>query len=269
VRVSRSILLLSAFVLFGVSANAGSIFAAIAGSSNFFGTIDTTTGVFSNIATQPATVFGMGFNGNGTLYGTDDASPSAGVYQIDPGTGALNPLGTVPDTTEGGTVGSDGLIYSVGAGGNANFFTIDPVTLVVHIINDNLGFQSDGLAVFLDGIFYTDILSSDGNDQLEAVDPVTGIATPVGTGLGVFIFSGVNVNGVIYAAGGDGNLYTINTATGIATLDVAITGVIGNVDALAFNSIPEPSTGMLASLGFVLAGAAVAIRSRRRRARRS
>jgi hypothetical protein len=264
VRGSRFILLLSAFGLFGALANAGSIYAAIVGSSNFFGTIDTTTGVFTQITTQTPAIFGMGFTGNGTLYGTDDANP-AGVYQITPASGALNSLGTVPDTTEGGTVGSDGLIYSVGSGANANFFTINPVTLVVNVINANLGFQSDGLAVFLGGVYYTDINSA-GNDQLEAVNPVTGIATPVGTGLGVSIFSGVNVNGVIYGAGSDGNLYTIDTTTGIATLDVAITGVTGSVDALAFNSIPEPSTGMLAGLGFVLAGAAVGIRSRRRRA---
>jgi len=263
------ILLLSAFGLFGVSATAGSIlYAAIAGSSNFFGTIDTTTGVFTETTTQTPKLFGMGFNGNGTLYGTDSAN-SAGVYQITPQTGGLTPLGTVPDATVGSTVGSDGLIYSIGGGTSANFFTINPVTLAVHIINANLGFQTDGLAVFSGGVFYTDINSTNASDVLEAVDPVTGVAMPVGTGLGIPIFSGVNVNGVIYAAGTDGNLYTIDTAAGVATLDVAITGVSGNVDALAFNSTPEPSTGMLAGLGFVLAGTAAAIRSRRRLPRRS
>jgi hypothetical protein len=133
------------------------------------------------------------------------------------------------------------------------------------MINFHLGFASDGLAVFANGTFYTDANVS-GIDILEAVDPGTGIATAVGSGLeglGVGIFSGANADGTIYAGGNAGKLYTIDLSTGVATLDVAITGGSGDVDALAFET-PEPSTAMLASLGIALAGLVSAIRRSRR-----
>jgi len=258
-----SILLLLCTGLFGMSTSGATLYAVLAGSPNIFGTVDTITGVFDPIGPETHTLFGMGFAPNGTLYGTDDSNP-AEVYQVDPFSGIPTDLGHSSDSAIGSTVGSDGLLYAVDQNGpGAAFYTIDPNTLAVHVINPDLGFISDGLAVFANGIFYTDALIG-GTDVLEAVDPGTGHATAIGSGFDVGIFAGANVDGTIYAGSNTGYLYTIDTATGAAAQAFKITGGSGDVDALAFNSAPEPSTSVLASLGIALAGLVSAIRRSRR-----
>jgi hypothetical protein len=250
--------LLACAGLFVASASGDTLYAVLSGTSDVFGILDPITGVFTPLGTSP-NVFGMGFAPNGTMYATDSANP-AGVYQVDPLTGNLTNLGSSTSTTTGSTVGSNGLVYAVNSDSSAIFYTIDPTTLVVNVISSGLGFSSDGLAVFANGTFYTDAIIS-GVDTLEAVDPVSGIATQIGSGFGVQIFAGANMNGTIYGGAADGNLYTIDLTTGLATLDVAITGGSGNLDALA--SVPEPSTAMLAGAGIALIGLVFAVRRRR------
>jgi hypothetical protein len=245
----RAGFLLSCTVLIGATASAATVYAVLDNAgTNTYGTLDTGTGVFNPIAIQTPNLYGMGFAPNGNLYGTDSAT-NAGVYQVDPLTGNLTSLGTSANSVIGSTVGSDGLIYAVSQDTSGIFYTINPTTVATNVIN-TFGFQSDGLAVFADGIFYTDLMGSTG-DTLEAVDPVTGVATAVGNGLGAQIFAGVDVNGTIYGGDGAGNLYTINLSTGVATLIAAITGATGSLDALAFQPVPEPSTASLAGIAFV------------------
>ncbi len=254
----RSVFLLLCAGLFAVSAPGATLYAVLAGSPNIFGTVDTGTGAFNPIGPQTPTLFGMGFAPNGTLYGTDGL-PDAEVYQVDRFSGNAVPLGQTSDSTIGSTVGSDGLIYAVNAQSNAAFYTIDPTTRAVNPIS-HLGFASDGLAVFDNGTFYTDA-NIGGIDFLVAVDPGTGSATQIpGSGLGVAIFDGANVDGTIYAGGSTG-LYTIDPTTGVATSVATFTG--GGVNALAFNSAPEPSTAVLAGLGIALVGLVFAIRRSR------
>lgn len=231
--------------LIAATASADTLYAVFGyARTNTYGTLDTVTGDFTPISSQGPQLFGMGFAPNGNLYGTDNVVP-AGVYQIDPLTGALTNLGSSTDSVVGSTVGSDGLIYAASQASNADFFTIDPNTLATNIIS-SLGFTSNGLAVFANGFFYTDNLNT---DTLERVDPITGIATVIGTGLGVQIISAVNANGTIYGGSFDGNLYTIDLSTGVATLDVAINGANGGLlNALAFTAVPEPSTFLLGGI---------------------
>ncbi|HEV1285361.1 MAG TPA: hypothetical protein VNU44_08625 [Bryobacteraceae bacterium] len=245
----RAAFLLSCTVLIAATASAATVYAVFddAG-TNTYGTLDMGTGVFSPIATQTPNLYGMGFAPNGNLYGTDSAT-NAGVYQVDPLTGNLTNLGTSTNSVIGSTVGSDGLIYAVSQDSNGIFYTINPTTVATNVIN-TFGFQSDGLSVFADGIFYTDLMGPT-DDTLEAVDPITGVATAVGTGLGVQIFAGVDVNGTIYGGDGAGNLYTINLSSGVATLVAAVTGATGGLDALAFQPVPEPPTASLAGIAFV------------------
>jgi PEP-CTERM motif len=243
-------------LLMAVTASADSVYAVFDnGGANSYGSLDTATGVFTPIGAQTPNLFGMGFATNGNMYGTDSQNPNAGVYQIDPLTGNLTSLGASTNSTVGSTVGNNGLIYAVSNDSNAIFYTIDPGTLNTNIIN-TLGFQSDGLALFANGLFYTDVLGA-GMDSLVSVDPSTGIATVIGTGMGVQIYTGTNVNGTIYGGNNLGNLYTIDLTTGVATLVTAITGAGGNLDALAFNNnaVPEPSTLLLG--GIALAAIAV------------
>ena len=248
--------------LFATSASGGTLYANLF--ANGFGTLDTTTGVFTPLGPSP-NIFGMGFAPDGTLYGTDSQTPT-GAWKIDPSSGNVTPLPSlgIPESATGSTVGSDGLIYAVSSDPNAIFYSIDPTTtptLVVNDIGSAFAFQSDGLAVFANGVFYTDT-GGTLNDILEAVDPGTGIATQIGTGMGVQIFAGASINGIIYGAGSDGNLYTIDPITGLATNPVPISTGPDFVFALA--SVPEPSTTMLAGAGIALIGLVFAVRRRRR-----
>jgi hypothetical protein len=56
-------------------------------SANEFGTLNLVTGVFTPIANQPVTIFGMGFAPNGALYAVDNGDPEGSTYQVDPLTG--------------------------------------------------------------------------------------------------------------------------------------------------------------------------------------
>jgi hypothetical protein len=284
-------LLLASAGLSAISVSGATLYAVAAQTNDSgyyaFGTLDSTTGVFSQITTLSyPSLYGMGFTPDGTMYATDQANPLGGVDQVDPATGGLTSLGTLGiDSPTGSTVGPDGLIYAVSSDTNAVFYTIDPATLAVNPIGSPFIFSSDGLAVFAsgpctDGIcFYTDAAGTgtDGADTLWAVDPVTGAATAIGTGFGteagtgIQIFAGANANGTVYGVSGDddSNLYTINLTTGLATAAATITGN-GAQDAgwtaLAYDDppVPEPSTDLLVGLGLGLAGLASAVRRRRR-----
>jgi hypothetical protein len=240
--------------LFATSASGDTLYAVF---GNSFGTLDPTTGNFTTLGASP-NVIGMGFAPNGTMYATEFGP---GVDQVDPSSGNLTPLFSTLYSAGGSTVGSDGLIYAFNQDfSNVNFYSINPVSQAVILISSGLGFASDGLAVFANGL-----------DTLESVNPVTGATTQIGTGFGlnsgapIQIFAGANINGTIYAGGpvSDGNLYTINLTgplAGRATLDVATNG---GDDLFALASVPEPSTATLAGAGIALIGLVVTVRRRR------
>ncbi len=263
-------LLLACSGLPAISVSGATLY-AVSFSDNDFGTLDSTTGIFSPIALgQTPSLDGMGFTSGGAMYATDTAN---GVYQVDPETGGLTTLSSsIAYSATGSTVGPDGLIYAVDGSTSAVFYSINPISLVVKVISAGLGFSSgsDGLAVFASGpctggiCFYTDTYGGAGGDTLEAVDPVTGGVSAIGGfGAGINIYAGADANGTVYGVGPDSNLYTLNTTTGVATAAVTITGDNPPWFALAFET-PEPSTEMLVGLGLGLAGLASAVRRWRR-----
>lgn len=241
-------------------------------STNEFGTLDLITGVFTPINTTPATIYGMSFGPNGTLYATDDKAPS-NVYTINRATGTATNLGASNGyTAYGSAVGSNGLIYAVSEHpSDSAFYTINPSTLATNTINASLGFPSDGLAVFDNGQFYTDDDTGTGSDTLEQIDPTTGAVTQIGSGLGFETFGGALVDGTFYTIGvlvsGPPVLETVDPTTGTATFVTDITGMSPGAtpDAIAYNTpspAPEPCTQFLAGLGALLF-AAIWLRAKR------
>lgn len=239
-----------------------------------FGTLDPITGSFTDIATEPVQLDGLGFAPDGIMYATDVNNV---VYQVDPATGQLTEIGTSPYSIGGSTVGPDGLIYVISAASKASFYTINPLTMATHVINSNVGFISSSLAVLSGGLFYTvDALNEP--EVLYSINPTTGAVTKIGTGLGsrtadVDLSAAANVNGTVYGMGGpDSNyneIYTINTTTGKGTYtNVSATDTSSfefSWDILAYDSAsptPEPASAPLMAAGLAALCVAKFYRSR-------
>lgn len=245
----------SILAIFGLATPAwsGTIYAV--DSNHAFGTMDTSTGVFSTIATQSQSLFSMGFAPNGTLYGID-SSTHPHLYTIDPGTGALTDQGATGLGTGvlAGTVGPDGLYYGITF--TRSLFSMDPVTLQSHVIA--AGFiPTFGALAFANGQLYNWATSL--SNQLELVDRVTGSETPIGS---------PEPGGNTVAAAWDGTtlwaetdtnkLYSVDPATGVATFQANVTGTNFTIEAFATplpqaaNAAPEPGTAWL--LGICVLG---------------
>lgn len=253
---------LISLLLASTAALYGGVFVYMTDSNSEFGTLDLTTAVFTKIADQSDVVFGMGFTPDGTLY----APTGNVVYRVNPSTGNLTKLGTVGPSATGSTTGSDGLIYAISFGPSSAFYTINPAGLATHTINGATGFDSDGLAAFHGGQFYSSAITGDTTpDVLERIDPVSGLVTQIGTSLGFQALAGGDVNGILYGVGEDGasgapGLYTIDTSSGVGTLVGTITGMAANSTPWSFaaplSGVPEPASGVLALVGLLAAACA-------------
>jgi hypothetical protein len=256
-------------------------------SAGRFGTLDLATGVFTPLSTVPNgdVLAGLGFTPSRALIGVGGMSATnAPMYSVNPTTGAFAPIGAATLPAFGGTVGSDGLVYAVDQSANTQLFKYNPGNNSTTTVGTlNLPNGTNGLMAFSpNGTLFTDEFNS-GNDILASVNTNTGVATTIGTGMGVPIFSGVFVNGTLYGFspnGGNPAIFTINTTNGTTSGIPAelITGLSpsemtgpsggnGGIYAAAFvaplgpaATVPEPSTLACGLVGALFAGAAGARR---------
>jgi hypothetical protein len=226
------------FLILPASLSAVSVY-AVDNAANF-GSVDLSTGVFSQIANtgQAICVVGLG-ELNGLLY--TEGCLNNDLYSVNPITGHLTFIGSASEHYR--DIGStmQGLF---GIDSSFNLLSINPNSGAVSVIGPT-GFTSTtgglGLSTNSPTLYVTNI----GN--LYTLNTNTGAATEIGPLLNTFfIDSMVIVNGVLY--GGDAshpNIDTLNTATGSATIGPALTGapvLFGLAPAL----VPEPGTPWLA-----------------------
>lgn len=245
---------------------------AVDGSNNF-GSLDPTSGVFSLVGGTGASaqIFGMGFDGFGAgapLYAIDT---NGVVYTINTSTGVATQQFTTGLSVLGATVDPNGIMDVVVANAtltNSWLATVDLAsqTITQQFNSNQFGFESDGVAVLDNGVLYTDSSGGGilGADVLYSVDLTTGTATKVGAGNTGFghtsIFTGVDVNGTVYAGGESdtiasepsGEIYSLNLATGLATPVTASTDINGWFAFAEVESTPEPSAAVLAGLGLLI-----------------
>lgn len=101
-----------------------------------------------------------------------------------------------------------------------------------------LGASGGASAVSIVGVVGQDTLVS-----FDSTNPTFVTATLTVTGLGGELIRGIDFrpsNGVLYAIGGSGTLFTINTATGAATIAGSIPVTSSDLDfGFAFNPVPD------------------------------
>ncbi|HEX5218779.1 MAG TPA: PEP-CTERM sorting domain-containing protein [Verrucomicrobiae bacterium] len=258
--------------------------ATAAGGPGSLYTINPLTGaMISNIgplndalgANYPIT--GLAFNPvTGLLYGSTGnsvASSAAKLVSINPATGLVTVIGSfnagpvnssgTPSTMADLAFDSAGNLYGVGSIGGPQLYSINLLTGQATVIGST-GLTSTtggGLGISPGGTFYgTPTASRFGtyNSGTGAYANIANPVKPVGGAYGALAFDGNTLYGL--------NLGSTPAQTHLVTFDLG-TGVIadlgasvGNLDAIAFSIVPEPST-----VALLLAGAVGLIFNRRLR----
>jgi hypothetical protein len=236
----------------------------VTGLNNEFGTLDLTTGAFSQITTLnlPAgdLMFGMGFGADGNLYGVD-SQPDANLWRINRFDGSLTDLGSIGLSATDATSDAKGKLYVLSQDLNAIYYTMNPPSTTPTVVGP-IGMSSGGLmAVSADGsqLFTTTQSTYD----LVRINPTTGATTTLGP-TGFMIDNGLFVDGTLYAFDISTNaIVTIDTTTGAGT-QVGTYNLPNGDIILSSAVIPEPSSLVLGLIGAVLAGSFRLARHRRR-----
>lgn len=152
----------------------------------------------------------------GTLYGITGADSPSDFFEILPGTGTENFIGSTGKVLSGIEFDSDGTLYAAGsaAGGWASFGTIDPAAGIFILISPSL--ECTDIAIDpTNGILYCQ-----SKNTLYSADKITGVATLVGS-TGIIQSSGsamdIASDGIMYY-GNQIGLYSVDKTTGTITL---------------------------------------------------
>jgi PEP-CTERM motif len=248
------------------------------GAAGVLYTVNPFTAAFTSVGPITTGAAAIGMTGlafdplNGALYGiTGLESPNfpRSLVTINPATGAATVLGTLTSTF--GTTGltdisfqSDGTLFGISP---STLYTINLGTgALTSIGSTGLNPPGGGLAFNPSGTLYSAGIATGTVDTLSTstgartVGP-TMTGAPHAGSLGAMMALGFSSSNTLYAANSareqNGatittvNLVTINPATGVVT---DIGALLGNVDALAFSPVPEPSSIALLGLGAIIAG---------------
>jgi hypothetical protein len=241
------------------------------GINSVFGTLNLSTGQYTQVATMSVLVSSLTSISNGTLYASDS---NGNLYSVSGG-GGLTPFGSIPppNVPAGGSqfgylglanAGSNGF-YGVNLNANPGTGSSFPGTLdhitangtsvsTVGTLGSQLnGFSSGDLAYGPNGSLYFTSFNVNADPELFQVNTTTGLATEVGTGLGLSNTQGltlVNAGGQLYgidtfepSGSGPIGIYTINTTTGVATA----TGVtVSGLGPATPSTRPPPSLSQAA-----------------------
>ncbi len=146
-----------------------------------FGSINPNTGVITDIAPNTVGLNSIGFNANGSLYGTTytGSGPEA-LYSINPSTGATSfiadlsgPLSTVANQLR--FIGN--IAYTTSYTTPSSLYTINLVTGAGTLIGNTGLNQNNGLGAVVNGELL-DIAATNPGARIFGIDPATGAATP-------------------------------------------------------------------------------------------
>jgi hypothetical protein len=252
--------LLSAVMVRSVDAGPVGAYVYDTTSSNQFGVLNLTNGVFTQTTVTTPNLYGFGEVGN-TLYSASGST----FYSVNAVTGGLTSIGTSAFTYD--AVGSAGsTVYGLDT--SSNLYSINTSTGAGTLISGTSINIANGYN-FSNG---SSTLYLAQGSELYSVNTTTGAFTDIGpTGVtGTESYSGfdglVYQNGVLYGDfsnfdGSADTLYSINTSTGAASFIATVTGATGYSEGLA--QTPEP--GNLGLSAFTLAVLLVGSAAYRRR----
>jgi hypothetical protein len=243
-----------------------------------FGTIDLTTGIYTqtsttNVGATTVDLAGLG-EINNTLYGVPYAEFPGTLYTIDPSSGSLTAVGP-PGTNSGDEFSAFGStltgLYAIGAG---DLYSINSTTGVATDIGaTGLSLGGDySLSTNSSILYFADDSPPGDAPSLYTLNTSTGAATLLGT-TGDAEFGALLLDGsTLY--GGRSNfpaaqLDTLSTSDGSVTAGPLLTGTTEGFGGLAPipapTAVPEPSSFSLLLLGGLSAGILI-IQKRRRTA---
>jgi hypothetical protein len=210
--ISGAVLFLFLLVMAGLASAQTPIAYEFVGSSDNWGTVDLTTGTFSQTGNTGALLSGLGVGPGGLLYGGLDASGT--LYQVNPANGNLTTVGTssVAYNDFGST--TDG-VYALDT--TLNLYSVNTTTGATTLIGPTglIVSTTIGLSTGSETLYFTD----GPNAILYSINTSTGAATEIGsTGIreiGALVYE----NGTLYAGSNNPSaaLYALNPATGAAT----------------------------------------------------
>jgi hypothetical protein len=186
---------------------------------------------------------GIAFNNNGILYGVSGGSSNQGtLLTIDTATGTATVIGLISDPNlgvDGLRFNSQGVLYGSAFNNNSGvgvLVTIDPsnanILSSLTLIGSGNSF-APGIAFDPSDVLYGSRGNSSGHlEDLDLIDQVTGVLTPIGP-MDTVVISDIvfAADGTLYGSSPTGDLYSINPATGAKTL-LFNTG-INNLSGLA------------------------------------
>ena len=221
-------------------------------SGRFFSVDDLSDGnPMTSISTGGYDMAGLAydFDSGSGLYGGNDTR----FFSIDVHTGAQTVIdGSVDYDIQALVFGPGGVLFG---GNGSRFYSVDPTTGAMTNIKNNVDYGIRGLAYDRQaGILY----GTGGTlNRFYTIDPITGNQTLInGNTAGLNDIAIHQLTGVMYGGSnpliGSGNWYTIDKATGVATL--ASGSPSFSTNSLAF--IPEPGTAVLLAAGILGLGMA-------------
>jgi plastocyanin len=171
---------------------------------------------------------GIAFDSNGTLYGVaGGASNPSTLLTIDPSNGMATVIGPISDPdahVDGLRFNSQGILYgsafnsSEGAG---TLVTIDPsdgnVVSSLTLVGSGDSFCA-GIAFDSKDVLYGSRGNGSREEDLDVIDQITGVLTPIGPMEVVISDIVFGPNGILFASNPNGVLYRIDPVTGTKTL---------------------------------------------------
>ncbi len=196
---------------------------------------------------------GIAFDSNGTLYGVAGGSIGPGTLMtIDPMTGVATPIGPISDSTlgvDGLRFNTQGVLYGSAYDNNAGvgkLLTIDPangnILGSLTLVGSGNSF-CPGIAFDSLDVLYGSRGNSSGHEEdLDLIDQITGVLTPIGPMEVVISDIVFAPNGILFASNPNGVLYRIDPVTGAKTLlfETGITQLSGLAAAPA-SPTPTPT----------------------------